>query len=89
MRQGQKLGGRGDEPEQEASAGTSLFSSSALMEFLVVLCAQPQGDCAGYIPRSCILSEKPEVCGIIPDESCERPPPLSEVPDLYKGAASC
>lgn len=38
------------------------------MEFLLGLCAQPQGDCAGYIPRTCILSQKPEVRGFSPDD---------------------
>lgn len=56
------------------------------MEFLVVLCAGPQGDCAGHIPRNCILSEKPEVCGIIPAELSKQPPPASEVAALHKGA---
>lgn len=59
------------------------------MEFLVVLCAQPQGECAGCIPRGCVLSEKSEVWGVIPDDPCEQPPPLSEVTDLYKGPTSC
>jgi hypothetical protein len=40
------------------------------------------GGCAGHNPRNCILSAKPEGCGIIPAEPHKRPPRLRPLKSL-------